>query len=104
MRTPARRTRQASSYWAASRAHRYSLVFALPLLLIYELLAAVLAHDPSVGGVRNGADVLLKSVFIAAAGRRGPLLFMAVVAGVSLWLVRRDLRASGGPLRAGGFW
>jgi Type II CAAX prenyl endopeptidase Rce1-like len=100
MKTPARATREASSYWAASRAHRYSLIFALPLLVIYELLAAVLAHDPSVGGLRNGADVLLKSVFVAAAGRRGPLLFVAVVAGVSLWLVRRDMRANGSRLRA----
>src|ERR671932_1956485 len=98
MKTAARSVRGSSSYWRASRAHRYSLVFALPLLVLYELLAAVLAHDPSVGGVRNGADVLLKSLFIAAAGRRGPLLFMAVVAGVSLWLVWRDLRASGGRL------
>ena len=31
----------APSYWEESRSHRYSLVFALPLLLFYELLAAV---------------------------------------------------------------
>jgi hypothetical protein len=100
MKTAARAARGSSSYWRASRAHRYSLVFALPLLVLYELLAAVLAHDPSVGGVRNGADVLLKALFVAAAGRRGPLLFMALVAAVSLWLVRRDLRTAGGRLRA----
>jgi Type II CAAX prenyl endopeptidase Rce1-like len=100
MSTPTRATARSSPYWRVSRAHRYSLVFALPLLVLYELLAAALAHDPSVGGVRNGADVLLKSLFVAAAGRRGPLLFMAVVAAVSLWLVWRDLRASGGRLRA----
>ena len=63
-------------------------------------LAALLAGDPSVAGVRNGADVLIKSLFIAVAGTRGPLLFMAVVIGVSLWLIRRDLRASGGRVEA----
>ncbi|MDQ3995765.1 MAG: CPBP family intramembrane metalloprotease [Gemmatimonadota bacterium] len=100
MTPPARGARRAGSYWEASRAHRYSLLFALPLLLVYEALAALLAADPSAAGVRNGADVLLKSLFIAAAGRRGPLLFMAVVIGISLWLIRRDLRANGGRLRA----
>src|SRR5919199_2051454 len=102
MKTAARAARGSSSYWRASRAHRYSLVFALPLLVLYELLAAVLSHDPSVGGVRNGADVLLKALFVAAAGRRGPLLFMALVAAVSLWLVRRDLRTAGGRPPPGG--
>jgi hypothetical protein len=83
-----------------SRAHRYSLLFALPLLLLYEALAAVLAHDPSVGGVRNGADVFLKSLFTSVAGHRGPLLFMTLVVGASIWLVVRDLRANRGPLQA----
>jgi CAAX prenyl protease-like protein len=100
MTTPTRRAKRIGSYWEASRSHRYSLLFALPLLLIYEALAALLAGDPSVAGVRNGADVLIKSLFIAVAGARGPLLFMAIVIGVSLWLVRRDLRAGGGHLAA----
>jgi CAAX prenyl protease-like protein len=100
MATPTRRAKRIGSYWEASRSHRYSLLFALPLLLIYEALAALLAGDPSVAGVRNGADVLIKSLFITVAGQRGPLLFMAIVIGVSLWLVSRDLRASGGRLEA----
>jgi Type II CAAX prenyl endopeptidase Rce1-like len=100
MTTPSRNAKRGNSYWQASRAHRYSLVFALPLLVIYEALAAFLAHDPSVSGVRNGADVLLKSLFVAVAGHRGPLLFMVVVAGISVWLVRRDLRGAGGKLEA----
>ncbi|MFN2567415.1 MAG: CPBP family intramembrane glutamic endopeptidase [Gemmatimonadaceae bacterium] len=100
MPTPTRALKRRTSYWEASRAHRYSLLFALPLLLLYEALAAVLAHDPSVGGVRNGADVLLKSLFVATAGHRGPLLFMTVVVGVSIWLVWRDLRANGGRLQS----
>jgi len=79
-------------YWEAARAHRYSLLFALPLLLAYEVLAAALAGHPSEGGLRNGADVLLKSLFVAVAGVHGPLLFMAVVISVALWLVIRDWR------------
>jgi hypothetical protein len=100
MPTPTRTVKRASSYWEASRAHRYSLLFALPLLLIYEALAALLAHDPTVDGVRNGADVVLKSLFVAVAGHRGPLFFMTLVIGISLWLVWRDLRARGGRLEA----
>jgi hypothetical protein len=100
MTPPTRGAKRIGSYWEASRSHRYSLLFALPLLLIYEALAALLAGDPAVGGVRNGADVLLKSLFLELGGRRGPLLFMAVVAGISLWLVWRDLRAKGRRLEA----
>jgi hypothetical protein len=100
MTPPGRATKRANSYWRSSRAHRYSLVFALPLLVIYEALAALLAHDPSVDGVRNGADVILKSLFVALAGHRGPLVFMAIVVGISIFLVRRDLRASGAKLEA----
>jgi len=96
----ARGPKSGTSYWEASRAHRYSLLFALPLLLLYEALAAVLTRDPSVGGVRNGADVVLKELFLATVGGRGPLLFMAVVVGVSLWLVWRDMRAHRWQLRA----
>lgn len=100
MTTPARTPKRGTSYWHASRAHRYSLVFALPLLVMYEGLAALLAQDPSVEGVRNGADVVLKSLFVAVAGHRGPLLFMTIVVGISLWLVRRDLRTAGRKLEA----
>lgn len=81
-------------YWRQSRAHRYSLLFALPLLLAYEVMAAVLGHgEPQ--AIRNGADVLLKSVFITLLGARGPLVFGALLIGVSLWLVVRDMRAHG---------
>ena len=51
------------------------------------------------GGVRNGADVLIKSAFIAVAGPYGPLLFGAVVIAASIWLIRRDIRANGRELR-----
>jgi hypothetical protein len=85
------------SYWRSSRAHRYSLVFALPLLVFYEILAAMLSYAS--GGVRNGADVLIKTAFIAVAGRWGPLVFGVVVVGASLWLIRRDIRSNGRDLK-----
>ena len=92
---------QARTYWALSRSHRYSLLFALPLLLFYELLEAVSPVRSQGGVIRNGADVVLTSLFTFLLGPRGPLVFMALVIGVSLWLIRRD--RSAGPLRAGTF-
>jgi hypothetical protein len=98
--TPRSRTRVLGgprSYWRSSRSHRYSLLFALPLLVLYELLAASLSYAS--GGVRNGADVLIKSAFIAVAGPYGPLLFGAIVIAASIWLIRRDIRANGRDLK-----
>jgi hypothetical protein len=84
-------------YWRAARAPRYSLLFALPLLVLYETLAALLPRSET-GGVRNGADVMLKSLFVFLAGARGPLLFGVVLIGVCVWLVRRDVVARGAGL------
>jgi hypothetical protein len=91
----------ARSYWALSRSHRYSLLFALPLLLLYELLEAVAPVRTSGGVIRNGADVILTSLFTAVIGPRGPLVFMALVIGGAMVLVWRDRR--GGALRRGIF-
>ena len=84
----------ADGYFAASRAHRHSLVFALPLLLLYEGLAAALGGTAG-SEVRNGADVVITSLFQAVAGRYEPLLFAIVVIGTSIWLVARDIRGGG---------
>ncbi len=84
----------AASYWTKTRAPRHSLTFALPLLLLYEALAFLLSGD-AMAGVRNGADVLLKSVFTAFGGRHGLGIFGAVLLGVGGWLVLRDRRKSG---------
>jgi hypothetical protein len=86
------------SYYRLSRAPRYSVLFALPLLLLYEGLAALLA-EPDGGGIRNGADVLLKSFFGAVAGPHAMLVFGVVIIGGSIWFIARDLRRSGGTLR-----
>jgi hypothetical protein len=89
----------AGSYYRVSRAPRYSLVFALPLLLAYEGLAAALSGHGTSGQIRNGADVLIKGAFYAVAGRNGPLVFMAAVIGISIWLIARDVRRSGQGIR-----
>lgn len=83
-----------SRYWSATRAPRHSLLFALPLLVLYELLAFLLSGD-QMGEVRNGADVLLKSVFVALGGRHGVTAFGVALLGVGSWLVLRDRRRSG---------
>ena len=57
------------TYWQQSRSPRYSLLFALPLLVAYEAMARVLSHGDT--GIRNGADVILKSFFIWLGGRNG---------------------------------
>ena len=82
------------SYWRDTRAPRYSLLYALPLLLAYEGLAFLLSGD-AISGVRNGADVLLKSAFLWLGGRDGLLVFGLALVGVSAVLVWRDMRRGG---------
>ena len=83
-----------SNYWRIARAPRYSLTFALPLLVAYEVLAFSLSHD-EVTGVRNGADVLLKSLFLALGGRDGLVVFGALLVGGGAWVVWQDYRRWG---------
>ena len=82
-------------YLALSRTPRYSVLFAVPLLLLYEVLAWAMAG----AGVRNGADVLLKWLFVGVGGPRGLLLFEVALLGLAAWLVSRDWRRAGGTLR-----
>jgi hypothetical protein len=86
-------------YLVASRAPRYSLMFALPLLLGYEALAIMLPVRET-QGVRNGAEVFLRSAFQLAAGQWGDVAFGAVVLGIAALLVSRDVTANGAPTRA----
>lgn len=76
-------------------------MFALPLLLFYELAEALSPVRTQGGVIRNGADVVLTSLFSLMFGVRGPLVFMTLVIGVSLWLIHRD--RTGGPLKANVF-
>lgn len=89
-------------YFARSRAPRYSLLFALPLLLLYEGFSAALSGS-AVAGVRNGADVLLKSLFVGLGGRDGLVLFGVLLALTGALLVWRDQRKAKEPLEAGVF-
>lgn len=84
----------ASSYWHDTRAPRYSVLFALPLLLLYEAMAAALA-GPEVG-VRNGADVLLQALVTSAVGRSGMLYVTAAVIVLCVAWVIHDARRHGG--------
>jgi len=91
-----------SSYFAMSRSHRYSILFALPLLLGYEALAALLSQ-PGKGELRNGADALLRGAFTMIAGVHGSAIFMAAIILIGVGLVVRDLRASKDRLRSSVF-
>jgi Type II CAAX prenyl endopeptidase Rce1-like len=88
-----------SHYWQSSRAPRYSLLFALPLLIIYQILATLAPAGRGGIAVRNGADVILQSVFVWLAGAWGPRLFMLCLIGVGAWLIAKDLRANRGSFK-----
>ncbi len=87
-------------YLAASREARYSLTFALPLLLLYEGLTALLPQS-ALAGVRNGADVLLKTVFVAFGGRNGVTAFGLLLLAGGVWAVWRDRQRHPGSLKPG---
>lgn len=70
----------------------------MPLLLLYEALALAL-NQGSEAGIRNGADVLLRSLAATVFGERGPVLFGGVVALILLALAIRDRRRAGASLR-----
>ena len=95
---PVRSFTSSQGYWQTSKTHRYSLLFAMPLLALYEALAALLPHDPR-GEIRNGADVMLRELFYAVGGARGGMLFGVCLIGGSLWLVGRDVHKGGLPTR-----
>lgn len=80
-----------------SRAPRYSVLFALPLLIGYEALAALLAQPGA--EIRNGADVLFRTAFTAVAGPHGSAIFMAVIILLGTGLVVRDLKRSKDKIR-----
>jgi len=87
------------TYWQASRAPRYSLLFALPLLIIYQVLAALAPAGPGGVIVRNGADVMLQSIFVWVAGAWGPRVFLLCLIGVGAWLIARDVRSNRASIR-----
>lgn len=88
-------------YLAHSRTHTYSLLFAVPLFVLYEAGAAWLARDGG-SGLRNGADVMLRTL-LAAGGVHGTLAFSAVLLAAALLLVYLERRRTRVPLRTGVF-
>ncbi|HEY2806431.1 MAG TPA: CPBP family intramembrane glutamic endopeptidase [Gemmatimonadales bacterium] len=84
-------------YLADSRAPRYSVLFALPLLLLYETAAFIL-NSSATAGIRNGADVILKSLFVSYGGRRGLVVFDALLLGSGAAVAWRDKKKNPGPL------
>lgn len=89
-----------SSYWKDVRSPRYSLLLALPLLLLYEVLAAALAGPQA--GLRNGADVVLQTLIVGAVGPRGTLYVTAAVILLCVAWAIRDARRHG-DVRVGWF-
>lgn len=76
-------------YFDLSRTQTYSLLFAAPLLLLYEAGAAWLAG--SNGGLRNGADVLLRTL-LAAGGVGGTAALTALLLGAGAVAVALEQR------------
>lgn len=76
-------------YWDASRAPRYSVLFAVPLFLLYEGFAFALTGSET-AGVRNGADVLLKTAFLALGGPHGVAFFNIALVLCGAVIVWRD--------------
>ncbi len=81
-------------YWQLSQTPRYSLLFALPLFIGYEVLQLAVSGGPG-GDIRNGADVILQSLFAELMGRRGPMVFEIALIVLGLALVAYDLRRHG---------
>ncbi|HEU5305561.1 MAG TPA: CPBP family glutamic-type intramembrane protease [Gemmatimonadales bacterium] len=84
-----------STYWREARAPRHSLIFAVPLVVLYELLAFSLSRGEA-SAVRNGADVLLRSLFLTFGGRGGLTIFGGILIGGGAAMVWRDYRRGGG--------
>lgn len=50
------------AYWRQSKSPFYSLLFTIPMLIIYELMIFSLNHSDIIG-LRNGADILFRQFF-----------------------------------------
>jgi hypothetical protein len=83
-------------YFQLTRKHSYALLFALPLLLAYEAGAALISG--STQGLRNGADVLLRTL-LAAGGVHSTLAFTTVLVIGAAVLIARERRRESIPLR-----
>jgi hypothetical protein len=88
-------------YFETSRTHTYSLLFAVPLLLLYEAGAVWLARDSGTA-LRNGADVMLRTL-LAMGGLQGTLAFTGLLLGAALVVVYLEQRRKRVAVRSGVF-
>ena len=84
-------------YFRITRKHSYSLLFVLPLLLLYEVGAWSISGPTS--GMRNGADVLLRAA-LSVGGVQGTAAFAALLLVVGAVLIALERRRERVPLRA----
>jgi hypothetical protein len=89
-----------AGYFQTSRRPTYSLLFALPLIVLYELGAGLISGDHA--GLRNGADVLLRTL-LATTGLHGTLALTAILALGAAVLIVMDRRKNPGKLDTGIF-
>jgi hypothetical protein len=88
-------------YFRLSRTLTYSLLFVAPLFVLYEVGAAYLDRLERTS-LRNGADVLLRSL-LAAGGVRSTMAFTGVLLLLSVVLIAVERRRHHVPLRPGIF-
>ena len=83
-----------ADYFRLSRTAWYSLVFILPLVAVYEVLAVMINWD-SVRQLRNGADVLLRQL-LAIFGLSAPHVLAGLLAGgvAGAWLWQRKVHGT----------
>ena len=88
-------------YLRLSRTLTYSLLFAAPLFVLYEVGAAYL-NGVEQTTLRNGADVLLRTL-LAMGGVQGTAAFTGVLLLIAIVLIIIERRRQRVPLRAGVF-
>jgi membrane protease YdiL (CAAX protease family) len=86
------------TYWTLSRTHTYSLLFALPLLVVYEVLAAMMNRSLSdTSGLRNMADALLRTG-LQWLGLRSPVVLIGALIAVAIAFIVHEQRTSPVPI------
>lgn len=88
-------------YISLTRTYSYSLLFAIPLLVLYEVGAIYIAGAEG-GGFRNGADVLVRSVLMLG-GITSTLSVTLALTAVAITLIVLERRKRKVPLRAAPF-
>lgn len=96
-RTPPGPDADELGYWQLSRSLTYSSLFALPLFLLYEILALLVNQGAGVA-VRNAADALLRGLF-RPFGADAETVFVSVLVAAAVVLIIREQRRRPVPLR-----